>query len=80
MRAIAVGAISITILILASTVTVRLAMGQADSVCVTGTAVATSTPSLIVDAIHFSKSSQTFAAPLSLTGGRVVRLSNGMAL
>ena len=29
--------------------TVRLAIGQADSVCVTGTAVATSTPSLIVD-------------------------------
>ena len=49
MRAIAIGAISITILVLASTVAVRLASGQADSVCVTGTAVATSTPSLIVD-------------------------------
>ena len=49
MRAIAIGAISITILVFASAVTVRLASGQADSVCVTGTAVATSTPSLIVD-------------------------------
>ena len=49
MRAIAIGAISITILVFASAVTVRLAIGQADSVCVTGTAVATSTPSLIVD-------------------------------
>ena len=49
MRAIAISAISITIIVLASAATVRLAIGQTDSVCATNSVVATSTPSLIVD-------------------------------
>ena len=49
MKAIAVGAISIVILVSVSAVTVSLVSGQSSSVCATGSAVATSTPSLIVD-------------------------------
>ena len=49
MKAIAVGAISIAILISVSAVTVSLVSGQSESLCVSSTAVATSTPSLLGD-------------------------------
>ena len=82
MRAIAIGAISITILVFASTVAVRLASGQSDSVCTTGSAVATSTPSLIgdCDTLLSAKSPLRGTAPLNWWTGRPMAQWDGITL
>ncbi len=82
MRPIAIGAISITILVLVSAVTVRLASGQSDSVCVTGSAVATSTPSLIGDCetLLSVKSALRGTAPLNWWSGRSMEQWDGITV
>lgn len=82
MRTIAIGVISITIIVLASAVTVRLASGQTESVCATGSAVATSTPSLIVDCetLLSAKSTLRGTAPLNWWTGRSMEQWDGITV
>ena len=82
MRTIAIGVISITILVLASAVSVRLASGQTESVCATGSAVATSTPSLIgdCDTLLSAKSALRGTAPLNWWAGRSMEQWDGITI
>lgn len=82
MRAIAIGAISITILVLVSAVTIRQAIGQTDSVCATVPAVATSTPSLIGDCetLLSVKGALRGTAPLNWWTGRSMTQWEGITV
>ena len=82
MRAIAIGAISITILVLVSAVTIRQAVGQTDSVCATVPAVATSTPSLIGDCetLLSVKGALRGTAPLNWWTGRSMTQWEGITV
>ena len=82
MRAIAIGTISITILVLVSVVTIRQAIGQTDSVCATVPAVATSTPSLIGDCetLLSVKGALRGTAPLNWWTGRSMTQWDGITV
>ncbi len=82
MKAIAVGAISIVILISVSAVTVSLVSGQSNSVCATGSAAATSTPSLIADCdtLLSIKPDLRGTAPLNWWAGRSMAQWDGVSV
>ncbi|MCY4529219.1 MAG: leucine-rich repeat domain-containing protein [Chloroflexi bacterium] len=82
MKAIAVGAITIAILISVSAVTVSLVSGQSESLCADSTAVATSTPSLIGDCDNLlrMKSDLRGTAQLNWWTGRSIAQWDGVSV